>query len=130
MQISDYIDKLNGVAHNLALAGKLVDEDDLVTLIPNGVGTIYEATVNSIQARDSAITLDDLIDLLLSAEMQQEDHNSVLLDSSNSALYAPKSKHNNHYKNSASQNARFHDKSSPMPTGNTSKPGNGSSGYN
>jgi hypothetical protein len=70
----------------LALAGKPVDDDDLITLILNNVGPAYEGTVNSVQARDNPISLDDLIGLLLSAET----HNSISMESTATALFTPR----------------------------------------
>lgn len=61
LSIPDYIDKMNSIADNLALAGQPIDDDDFITLILNGVGPAYEATVNSSQAKDNPISLDDLI---------------------------------------------------------------------
>lgn len=64
--ISDYIDKINSITDNLALAGKPIDDDDFIPLILNGVGPAYEATVKSAQAGDNSISLDDLAGLLQS----------------------------------------------------------------
>ena len=40
------LEKMNHIANNLALAGKPINNDDLITLIMNGVGPMYEATEN------------------------------------------------------------------------------------
>lgn len=94
LSISDYLDKMNGIANNLALAGKLVDDDDFITLIMNGVGPTYDSIVNSTQARGAPILLDDLVGLLLSVEMRYEQQNTIAVENSVTALYAPKSKPN------------------------------------
>ncbi len=74
----------------MALAGKPVDDDDLITLILNNVGPAYEGTVNSVQARDNPISLDDLIGLLLSAETCMLEHNSKSMESTAIALFTPR----------------------------------------
>ena len=84
------MDKITHIADNLALAGKPVDDDDLITLILNNVGPAYEGTVNSVQARDNPISLDDLIGLLLSAETRMLEHNSISMESTATALFTPR----------------------------------------
>lgn len=37
--ISNFIDKINHIANNLALAGKPVDDDDLISIIMNNVSS-------------------------------------------------------------------------------------------
>ena len=86
LSITDYLDKINNIAANLALVGKPVDDDALITLILNGVGPTYEATINSIQARDTRISLDDLVRLLLSAEIRHDEQNSQPVESNPTAL--------------------------------------------
>ncbi|KAB2603843.1 hypothetical protein D8674_040045 [Pyrus ussuriensis x Pyrus communis] len=68
MSITDYVDKLTNFADQLALAGKPVDDDDLMELILNGVGPAFESIVTSVQARENPMSLDDMVALLLSAE--------------------------------------------------------------
>ncbi|KAA8542387.1 hypothetical protein F0562_023477 [Nyssa sinensis] len=70
LSISDFVDKINQIADNLALAEKPVDDDELVNIILNNVGPAYEITVSSAQARDTPICYDDLVALLLNAEMR------------------------------------------------------------
>uniref|UniRef100_A0A2N9J1Y5 Retrotransposon Copia-like N-terminal domain-containing protein n=1 Tax=Fagus sylvatica TaxID=28930 RepID=A0A2N9J1Y5_FAGSY len=45
LSISDFVDKINQIADNLALAGKPVDDDELVNIILNNVGPAYEVTM-------------------------------------------------------------------------------------
>lgn len=40
LSISDYLDKMNAIADNLALVEKLVNEEGLVAIILNGVGPV------------------------------------------------------------------------------------------
>jgi hypothetical protein len=68
LSISDFLDIINAVADNLALVGNHVFDTDLVSIIMNNVGAVYETTVSSAQARDTPITYDALEALLLSAE--------------------------------------------------------------
>lgn len=55
----------------------MIDDGDLITLIFNGVGPVYEATVNSIQDQDTPICLDDLVVHLQSVKMHHEKQNST-----------------------------------------------------
>ncbi|XP_024196426.1 uncharacterized protein LOC112199681 [Rosa chinensis] len=87
LYISNYLDKVNIVADNLALAGHPVSDDDLVAIIMNNVGPLYENTVSSAQARDTPITYDTLEALLLSAKRRLNAQNS-LVDSGATALVA------------------------------------------
>ena len=80
LSISDYLDKINAIADNLALAGHPMSDEDLVSIIMNNVGPLYETTVSSAQARDTPITYDSLEALLLSAERRMADQNQGALD--------------------------------------------------
>jgi histone deacetylase 1/2 len=95
LSISDFVDKINQIADNLALAGKPVDDDELVNIILNNVGPAYEVTVSSAQARDTSISYDDLVALLLNAEMRLKAQQTPSLETSPTAMYAPKATHNN-----------------------------------
>lgn len=53
LSIFDHLNKMNSIADNPALAGKLIDDDDFITFKMNGVGLAYESTVNSAQAKDT-----------------------------------------------------------------------------
>ena len=85
------MDKINQIADNLALAGKPFDDDELVTIIMNNIGSAYEITISSTQARDTPISYDDLVALLLSAENRLQKQQTPLLDNTPTAMYAPKS---------------------------------------
>lgn len=92
LSISDFLDKINGVADNLALAGNPVSETDLVSIIMNNVGSVYETTVNSAQARDTPITYDALEALLLSAEHRLQNQNVLGVDTRATTLHASRSR--------------------------------------
>ncbi|ONH90937.1 hypothetical protein PRUPE_8G084200 [Prunus persica] len=66
--IADYLDKVNAIVDNLALSGSPLPDSDLLAVIMNNVGPLYESTVASTQARETPITYVDLEALLLSAE--------------------------------------------------------------
>uniref|UniRef100_A0A2N9EQM2 Uncharacterized protein n=1 Tax=Fagus sylvatica TaxID=28930 RepID=A0A2N9EQM2_FAGSY len=95
LSISDFVDKINQIADNLALAGKPVDDDELVNIILNNVGPAYEVTVSSAQARDTSISYDDLVALLLNAEMRLKAQQTPSLEASPTAMYTPKATQSN-----------------------------------
>jgi hypothetical protein len=92
LSISDFLDKINAVADNLALAGNPVSDPDLVSIIMNNVGAVYETTVSSAQARDTPITYDALEALLLSAERRLQNQNILGVDTGATALHASRSR--------------------------------------
>lgn len=95
LSISDFLDKIHTVADSLALAGKPVDDDDIISIIMNNVGSAYESTVSSAQARDTPISYDTLVALLLSAEMRLKNQNTPSIEINPTAMYAPKSAQSN-----------------------------------
>ena len=94
LSITDFVDKINHIADNLALAGKPVDDDDLISIIMNNVGSSYEATVSSAQARDTPISYDAVVALLLGAKMRLKAQNTPTLEVTPTALYTPKFRQN------------------------------------
>ncbi|CAL2242161.1 unnamed protein product [Prunus armeniaca] len=66
--IADYLDKVNAIVDNLALFGSPLPDSDLLAVITNNVGPLYESTVASAQARETPVTYADLEALLLFAE--------------------------------------------------------------
>ncbi|XP_061989254.1 RNA-dependent RNA polymerase 1-like [Rosa rugosa] len=80
LSISDYLYKINSIADNLALAGHPMTDEDLVSIIMNNVGPLYETTVSFAQARDTPITYDFLEALLLSTERRMADQHQGALD--------------------------------------------------
>ncbi|KAL6280367.1 hypothetical protein ACE6H2_017248 [Prunus campanulata] len=91
LSISDFLDKLNGIVDSLALAGYSVPDNDLISIIMNNVGPLYETTVSSAQARESPISYHDLEALLLSAERRLHAQVVVAPDATPQALYAGRS---------------------------------------
>lgn len=92
-----------------------------MTIILNRAGPAFEAIVNSAQARDSMIGLEDLVGLLLSAKMRHIEQANVHIEPNDTVLNMNRSKssargHGNHFSRSP-QSDRGHDKSSrPTPT--------------
>ncbi|KAM5566909.1 RNA-dependent RNA polymerase 1-like [Rosa sericea] len=80
LSISDYLYKINSIADNLALAGHPMTDEDLVSIIMNNVGPLYETTVSFAQASDTPITYDFLEALLLSTERRMADQHQGALD--------------------------------------------------
>lgn len=91
LSISDFVDKINHIADNLALAGKPIDDDELVTAIMNNIGSAYEIIISSAQARDTLISYDDLVALLLSAKIRLQKQQTPLLGNTPTVMYTPKS---------------------------------------
>ncbi|CAL8156489.1 unnamed protein product [Prunus armeniaca] len=87
--ITDFVDQMTAVADSLALAGKPVDDDDLIDLILNSLGPAYESVVNSIQSRDPLMAVDDVITFLLTAETRMAEYiPSMMSDSTTQVFYA------------------------------------------
>ncbi|XP_050147308.1 uncharacterized protein LOC126622568 [Malus sylvestris] len=87
LSITDYLNKINAIADNLALSSAPVSESDLVAIIMNRVGPHYKTIVASAQACDTPITYNSLEALLLSAE-QHYNAFSLPSDSDTSAFTA------------------------------------------
>ncbi|KAM5553308.1 hypothetical protein ABKV19_025492 [Rosa sericea] len=87
LSISDYLDKINQLADSLALSGHPVDDSDLISIIMNNVGPLYENTINSAQARDTPITYDALEALLLGAESRLQNQALLGMESTPTALF-------------------------------------------
>ncbi|ONH90887.1 hypothetical protein PRUPE_8G080900 [Prunus persica] len=66
--ITDFLDRINSIDDNLALAGALVADSDLLVMVMNNVCPLYENTIAATQAREKPINMPDLDALLLSAE--------------------------------------------------------------
>lgn len=66
--ISGYFDKINSIAHILAMACKPIDEEDIILLLLNGVGPTIESVVNSIKTSRGAIILDSVVCVLCSVK--------------------------------------------------------------
>ena len=87
LSISDFMDKINHIADNLALVGKPIDDDELVTVIMNNIGSTYEITISSAEARETPISYNDLVALHFSAETRLQKQQTPLLDNTPTAMY-------------------------------------------
>ncbi|KAB2612660.1 hypothetical protein D8674_034976 [Pyrus ussuriensis x Pyrus communis] len=56
LSVADYLDRMNAIADNLALAGQPVSDDELVQIVLNNLGPAFEMTVSAAQAKDTPIT--------------------------------------------------------------------------
>lgn len=56
--VNDYLDQMNASADNLPLAGKPVNDDELVHIIMNNLCPTYDMIVSAVQAHDTPITYD------------------------------------------------------------------------
>ncbi|CAL9024683.1 unnamed protein product [Prunus brigantina] len=63
--ITDFLDRIHSITDNLALAGAPVHESNLLAMVMNNVGPLYENTVVAAQAREKPIGMPDLEALLL-----------------------------------------------------------------
>ncbi|KAB2629275.1 hypothetical protein D8674_034070 [Pyrus ussuriensis x Pyrus communis] len=68
LSISDFLDKINNLADQLALSGAPMFDANLIATILNNVGPLYENIVAFIQARETPISYAALEALLLNAE--------------------------------------------------------------
>lgn len=68
MSIFYFLDKMNSISNNLALAGSPLIYDDLVSIIMNNVRAAFEVTASAAQAHDTPIKYEALEALLLSVE--------------------------------------------------------------
>uniref|UniRef100_A0A5K0V051 Retrovirus-related Pol polyprotein from transposon TNT 1-94 n=1 Tax=Nymphaea colorata TaxID=210225 RepID=A0A5K0V051_9MAGN len=79
MSMDAYFQKVRVVAHQLAIASKLVDEDDLVLYILRGLPAEYLAFKISMETQKEPISLNELYGLLLMQEANQKGHNDEFL---------------------------------------------------
>ncbi|KAM1206471.1 hypothetical protein FF1_007111 [Malus domestica] len=80
LSVADYLDRMNAIADNLALAGHPVSDDELVQIVLNNLGPAFEMTVSAAQARDNPITYPTLEALLLTTERRMADQTVPLVE--------------------------------------------------
>ena len=85
--VTDFVDKITHISYNLALAGKPVNDDDLVSIIMNNIGLAFEATASSVQAQDMPISYYDLVALLLGAKLRMKSYSSPTLGTTPTTSY-------------------------------------------
>ncbi|CAL9003000.1 unnamed protein product [Prunus brigantina] len=86
--ITDFPDRIHSITDNLALAGAPVHDSDLLAVVMNNVGPLYENTVAAAQAREKPIGMPDLEALLLSAERRLQALSSPAISSGATAMVA------------------------------------------
>ena len=70
--MANYLDKMKTIGDEIAATGKVVDEDEMVGYILNGLDFDYNPVVSSILGRTDPITMSDLYAQLLSYETRLE----------------------------------------------------------
>jgi hypothetical protein len=70
MNISDYSTKLKNLTNALASIGVLVDDEDLMVVMLNGLGKNYSQFCILIAVRETFPDFQDLMTLLISEEMR------------------------------------------------------------
>ncbi|KAA8540491.1 hypothetical protein F0562_024590 [Nyssa sinensis] len=126
---TDYLLTAKNWSNQLAVVGKPVDEEDLISYVVGGLNSAYHPFIKSLNfaTRDSSITFDDFQTELLNYEqlldLQQK---SVPLDTNHIAFFTQKSKqHYNHRKPkpySSNKPSRARNPIFPSPAQTTGKP--------
>ncbi|KAF3776583.1 hypothetical protein EJ110_NYTH47891 [Nymphaea thermarum] len=78
-----YFQKVRVIAHQLAIASKPIDEDDLVLYILRGLPVEYLAFKISLETRKEPVSLNELYSLLLMQEANQKNHKDEFLPTVN-----------------------------------------------
>ncbi|KAM1127568.1 hypothetical protein ACFX2I_037518 [Malus domestica] len=65
LTVVDYLDRMNVISDNLALAEQPVSDDELVQIILNNLGSAFKMLVSATQARDTPVTYPTLEALIL-----------------------------------------------------------------
>ncbi|XP_050147571.1 uncharacterized protein LOC126622946 [Malus sylvestris] len=78
--VADYLDRMNVIVDNLALAGQPVSDDELVQIVLNNLGPAFEMTVSVAQAYDTPITYLTLEVLLLTIERRMLEHAAPMVE--------------------------------------------------
>ncbi|XP_070672090.1 uncharacterized protein [Malus domestica] len=81
-----FLDRVNSLANTLSLSGSPVSYLDLVAIVLNNAGPVYESIVSFAQAREDAISYGALEALLLSTERQQKMSHVFHVDAASTAF--------------------------------------------
>jgi hypothetical protein len=68
LSVAEYLAKMQGLANDMAAAGKALDDEDLVQYIMSGLDEDYDSVVNSVLARLIPITVSELAAQMISFE--------------------------------------------------------------
>lgn len=72
MSTATYFNKMRSIRDELAVVGKVVDEDEMVTFIFNGLDFDYNPFVSSILGRSDAVTISNLYYQMTAYDMRYE----------------------------------------------------------
>ncbi|KAF3780954.1 hypothetical protein EJ110_NYTH37991 [Nymphaea thermarum] len=86
MSMDAYFQKVRVIAHQLAIASKPIDEDDLVLYILRGLPVEYLAFKISMETRKEPVSLNELYGLLLMQEANQKSHDDDFLPTVNNVF--------------------------------------------
>ena len=68
MGVSEFLQTIKAWVDELAILGAVVDDEDLLEKILEGLGGDYKELVRAVQARDTPISFDELHEKLLNFE--------------------------------------------------------------
>ena len=89
MTAAAYFSKMKKLGDELAAAGKVIEDDEMVTLILAGLDFDYNPLVQSVVSRPTPISVSELYSQMLAydsrLELLQENHNNGYQSSANSA---------------------------------------------
>ena len=83
--VAEYFTKMKGLADEMVLAGKRLDDDEVVSYILMGLGEEFDSVVGSVSNRAEPISLQDLQAQLVSHEQRREIHDGGSHSSANLA---------------------------------------------
>lgn len=86
--IVDFLDCVNSLTDTLSLSGSPISDSDLVAIVLNNIGHVYESTMSSAQAREDAISYGALEALFLSVEHHQKMSHVFRVDAAPTTLIA------------------------------------------
>ena len=95
MSINEYFTKLKGLVYSLGSIGALVDDEDLVSMILNGLRREYAQFQTCIGVRETFPDSQELVALLLSEE--QRNGGSTTRSSAKSTFYSNQDKGRGHF---------------------------------
>ena len=77
LSIADYFNKVKNLADTLSAIGHHLQEEEIISYMPAGLDSEYDALVMSVSTRTDVISLTDLYAHMLSYEMCKEHQNSI-----------------------------------------------------
>ncbi|XP_060972468.1 uncharacterized protein LOC133038362 [Cannabis sativa] len=77
LSISDYTDEVQNLVDSLAVAGSVVNDQDIILQLLNELEPEYDSAVSGITARSDLLSIEEVQALLLSHESRLDNHNVV-----------------------------------------------------